>query len=399
VHTSPVTEGDVVTGVLAVVRDVGEEKLLVEQLVQQEKLAAIGQLVSGVAHELNNPLASVMAYSQLVLTSAGDDAARDDALRTIHAEAKRAAKIVSNLLTFARQHPPQRTTTFVNDVITSILEMRRYALKVHGIEIDERLDGSLPAIWADPFQLQQVLLNLVGNAEQALSAWEGEKRIGVTSEVRSGRIVVTVTDSGPGIPPTELDRVFNPFYTTKSVGKGTGLGLSVSDGIIREHGGSIRVESRGRGASFIVELPIIAPPGAESTTEAEPEADAARNRPLTMLVVDDEPAIRSAIVRYFAGLGHTVDAAGTGAEAHALLESRRYDTLLLDLRMPDTSGDAIYRELVERDPGHASRVIFLTGDVQSDATQQFIEGSGRASVMKPFSFDELTRVVLAQGAR
>ncbi len=397
--TSPVVDGESVTGVLGVVRDVGEEKLLVEQLVQQEKLAAIGQLVSGVAHELNNPLASVMAFSQLVLANDGDEAAREDALRTIHSEAKRAAKIVANLLTFARQHPPQRTSTFVNDVIKSVLEMRRYALAVHGVELDERLDATLPAIWADPFQLQQVLLNLVGNAEQALAGWAGEKRISVTSEVRGSRIVLTVGDSGPGIPAGEIDRVFNPFYTTKGVGKGTGLGLSVSDGIIREHGGSIRVESGGSGASFIIELPIVAPPGAEPTVVAEPEVTASGSRSLTMLVVDDEPAIRSAIVRYFAGLGHTVDAAATGAEAHALLESRRYDALLLDLRMPDTSGDAIYRELVERDPSHASRVIFLTGDVQSDSTQQFIEASGRASVTKPFTFDELTRVVLAQGAR
>jgi PAS domain S-box-containing protein len=397
--TSPVTDGTTVTGVLGVVRDVGEEKLLVEQLVQQEKLAAIGQLVSGVAHELNNPLASVMAFSQLVLGNSGDDASRDDALRTIHTEAKRAAKIVANLLTFARQHPPQRTSTFVNDVISSVLEMRRYALAVHGVELEEALDATLPAIWADPFQLQQVLLNLVGNAEQALSGWDGEKRIIVRSEIRAGRIVITVSDSGPGIPVAEIDRVFNPFYTTKGVGKGTGLGLSVSDGIIREHGGSIRVESSGNGASFIIELPMIAPPGTEPAVATEPEETASGSRPLTVLVVDDEPAIRSAIVRYFAGLGHTVDAAGTGAEAHALLESRRYDALLLDLRMPDTSGDAIYRELVERDPTHASRVIFLTGDVQSDSTQQFIEQSGRPSVMKPFSFDELTRVVLAQGAR
>jgi CheY-like chemotaxis protein len=267
------------------------------------------------------------------------------------------------------------------------------------VELDEKLDGSLPPIWADPFQLQQVLLNLVGNAEQALAGWEGEKRISVRSETRGGRIVVTVSDTGPGIPSAEIDRVFNPFYTTKGIGKGTGLGLSVSDGIIREHGGSIRVESVGRGASFIIELPIIAPPGAEPVVVAEPTVTASGSRPLMMLVVDDEPAIRSAIVRYFAGLGHTVDAAATGAEAHALLESRRYDALLLDVRMPDTSGDAIYRELIERDPAHAARVIFLTGDVQSDATQQFIDGTGRASVMKPFSFDELTRVVLEQGAR
>jgi PAS domain S-box-containing protein len=396
---SPVAEGDVIVGVLGVVRDVGEEKLLVEQLVQQEKLAAIGQLVSGVAHELNNPLASVMAFSQLVLTNVGDDAERDDALRTIHSEAKRAAKIVSNLLTFARQHPPQRTTTSVNDVIANVLEMRRYALRVHGVELEERLDPALPAIWADPFQLQQVFLNLVGNAEQALRGWQGEQRISVVTEARGGRILATVRDSGPGIPVAEIDRVFNPFYTTKAIGKGTGLGLSVSDGIVREHGGSIRVESTGQGASFVVELPIVAPPGAEPSQPAQPETRASAGRVLTMLVVDDEPAIRSAIVRYFAGLGHVVDSAGTGSEAHALLESRRYDALLLDLRMPDTSGDAIYRELLERDPTHASRVIFLTGDVQSDSTQRFIQDSGRASVMKPFTFDELTRVVFAQTAR
>ena len=396
---SPVTEGDAVVGVLGVVRDVAEEKLLVEQLVQQEKLAAIGQLVSGVAHELNNPLASVMAFSQLVLTSVGDDTERDDALRTIHSEAKRAAKIVSNLLTFARQHPPQRTTTFVNDVLSTVLEMRRYALRVHGVELDESLDPDVPAIWADQFQLQQVFLNLIGNAEQALRGWQGEHRITVTTETRAGRILITVRDSGPGIPVAEIDRVFNPFYTTKAVGKGTGLGLSVSDGIIREHGGSIRVEALEKGVAFVVDLPIIAPPGAEPVDRVDVADDESPDRTLTMLVVDDEPAIRSAIVRYFAGLGHTVDAAGTGAEAYALLESRRYDALLLDLRMPDTSGDAIYRDLLERDPLHASRVIFLTGDVQSDSTQQFIQETGRASVMKPFTFDELTRAVLAQARR
>ena len=396
---SPVKEGDTVVGVLGVVRDVGEEKLLVEQLVQQEKLAAIGQLVSGVAHELNNPLASVMAFSQLVLTTSDDSAGREESLRTIHSEAKRAAKIVSNLLTFARQHPPQRTTTSVNDVMASTLELRRYALKVHGVELEERLDAALPAIWADPFQLQQVFLNLIGNAEQALRGWEGERRISVTTEARAGRILATVRDSGPGIPESEVDHVFNPFYTTKAIGKGTGLGLSVSDGIVREHGGSIRVESLDAGVAFIVDLPIVAPPGAEPAAVSETSATRTADRAVTLLIVDDEPAIRSAIVRYFAGLGHSVDAAGTGAEAHALLESRRYDVVLLDVRMPDTSGDVIYRELLERDAAHAARVVFLTGDVQSDATQRFIEETGRASVTKPFTFDELTRVVLAQAAR
>lgn len=394
---SPIADGTSVSGVLAVVRDVGEEKLLVEQLVQQEKLAAIGQLVSGVAHELNNPLASVMAFSQLVLATGGDEAEREEALRTINQEAQRAAKIVSNLLTFARQHPPQRTTTSVNDVMASALDLRRYALTVHGVELEERLDHTLPAIWADPFQLQQVFLNLLANAEQALRGWDGARRITVTTGIRGDRIVVSVGDTGPGISAAEIDRVFNPFYTTKAVGKGTGLGLSVSDGIIREHGGSIRVESAANaGATFIVELPINVPPGTPQPEDPAAPPPNAADRRLAILVVDDEPAIRSAIVRYFAGLGHAVDAAGSGTEAFALLESRRYDVLLLDLRMPDTSGDDIFRELVEQDPAHASRVVFLTGDVQSEATQQFIEQSGRPSVMKPFTFDELTRVILAQ---
>ena len=393
---SPLVDDGVVTGVLGVVRDVGEEKLLVEQLVQQEKLAAIGQLVSGVAHELNNPLASVIAFSQLVMANQDDVADRQESLQTIHDEAKRAAKIVSNLLTFARQHPPQRTTTILNDVIRSTLDLRRYALTVHGVELIEQLDPALPAIWADPFQLQQVFLNLIGNAEHVLAEWSGVRRISVSTEVRSGRIIATVRDSGPGIPASEVDHVFNPFYTTKSVGKGTGLGLSVSDGIVREHGGSIRVESSGVGASFVVDLPILTPPGADDAAPADTETPLSTNRAISMLVVDDEPAIRSAIMRYFAGLGHTVDAAGTGSDAHALLESRRYDALLLDLRMPDTSGDAIYRELLDRDPEHARRVIFLTGDVQSESTQRFLEESGRPSVMKPFTFDELTRIVLAQ---
>jgi PAS domain S-box-containing protein len=396
---SPLIDEGVVTGVLGVVRDVGEEKLLVEQLVQQEKLAAIGQLVSGVAHELNNPLASVIAFSQLVMSNHDEDADRRESLQTIHDEAKRAAKIVSNLLTFARQHPPQRTTTVLNDVIRSTLDLRRYALAVHGVELIEQLDPELPSIWADPFQLQQVFLNLIGNAEHALSEWSGERKISVSTEVRGGRIVAIVRDSGPGIAASQIDHVFNPFYTTKSVGKGTGLGLSVSDGIIREHGGSIRVESAGSGAAFVVDLPVVLAPGSDDASQASTPADLSSDRSIALLVVDDEPAIRSAIIRYFVGLGHTVDAAGTGADAFALLESRRYDAILLDLRMPDTSGDAIYRELLENDPAHAERVIFLTGDVQSESTQRFLEDSGRTSVMKPFTFEELTHVVLAQSTR
>jgi two-component system NtrC family sensor kinase len=238
--------------------------MLMGQLLQQEKLAAIGQLVSGVAHELNNPLAGVMAFSQILLATPGVHGEERSAVETIHQEARRAAKIVSNLLTFARQHRPERTETDLNRVLMDTLELRRYALRVSQIEVELSLDSGVPATWADPFQLQQVLLNLLGNAEQALGGWSGERRITLrTSWARGANdpIVVSVSDTGPGVSPEQAARIFNPFYTTKPVGQGTGLGLSISDGIVREHGGRIRVESRPQGgATFFVELPHVAPP-------------------------------------------------------------------------------------------------------------------------------------------
>ena len=264
IMTAPIVEDGRVTGVLAVVRDVTDEKRLMGQLLQQEKLAAIGQLVSGVAHELNNPLAGVMAFSQILLASPGVEGEERSAAETIHQEARRAAKIVSNLLTFARRHHPERTETDVNRVLLDTLELRRYALRVEQIEIEVALDENVPTTWADPFQLQQVLLNLLGNAEQALDGWDGARRITLRTSWQGGEgdpIVIAVSDTGPGVAPEQVARIFNPFYTTKPVGQGTGLGLSISDGIVRGHGGRIRVDSRpGEGATFCVELPRVDPP-------------------------------------------------------------------------------------------------------------------------------------------
>ena len=393
--TSPVVENDVIIGALGIMRDVTDDQRLAEQLLQQEKLAAVGQLVSGVAHELNNPLAGVLAYAQLLLSmEAAVDVETRQALETIHHEASRAAKIVSNLLTFARQQPAERTDASLNSIVSDTLALRRYALRAAGIELEVALDAELPRTWADPFQLQQVILNLVGNAEQALAEWLGPRRIRVSTRHEDGSIVVSVSDTGPGVTDEERDRIFNPFFTTKPVGQGTGLGLSISDGIARQHGGRIRVESvPGHGATFELRIPVLhAPletPAPEPVREPLPPVGDGRR----LLVVDDEPAMRTAIGNFLSSLGHGVTVATGGLEARALMSSNEYDVVLLDLRMPDLGGDALYHELVERDPRHARRVVFVTGDTHNVQARRFLAEAGRPSVSKPFQLDDLAAVV------
>lgn len=392
--TSPVLEEDRIVGVLGILRDVTDEKRLAEQLMQQEKLVAVGQLVSGVAHELNNPLAGVMAFAQLLLAAPVplDDEPRQ-AVETIQREARRAAKIVSNLLTFARQQPAERANAQLNDIVADTLELRRYALRSADVIVTLALDPGLPHTWADPSQLQQVVLNLLVNAEQALADVEGERRIGIMTSLEGGgtQIVLTVTDNGPGIAREQLDRIFNPFFTTKPVGQGTGLGLSISDGIIREHAGRIRVESvLGAGATFIVELPHV-PVTTPSPVPTGAPGPPARGR--HMLVVDDEAAMRSVLASFLRSQGHQVETAADGAAVRALLAASEYDVVLLDLRMPGLDGEVLYRELCRDDPFHACRVVFVTGDLQSETARRFFAEAGRPVIAKPFELDDLAAVL------
>jgi two-component system NtrC family sensor kinase len=362
-------------------------------LLQQEKLVAVGQLVSGVAHELNNPLAGVMAFAQLILaTPDGVTGEPRQFVDIIHKEAKRAAKIVSNLLTFARQQPAERQSTRLNDIVSDTLELRRYAMRSAEIEVTLALDESLPETWADPFQLQQVILNLVTNAEQALAEKNGAKHIRIRTFRDGPRLVLSVSDNGPGIARDQLDRIFNPFFTTKPVGQGTGLGLSISDGIIREHSGRIRVESSaGSGAVFIVELPHVPPPA--EVEPVEPRSSGERGAVKRMLVVDDEAAMRAAVSGFLKSQGHDVHVAPNGVLARALLEKNQYDVILLDLRMAELGGEALYRELCGRDSRHAKRVVFVTGDLQSENAQQFLNEAGRPVIGKPFQLDDLVNVI------
>lgn len=258
VRAAPLVEHDRVIGVLAIVRDVTEERALMSHAARRDKLAALGELVGGVAHEVNSPLTGILAHAQLLQADFPPDSEARRAADTIVTEARRAARIVGKLLTFARQNPTERIPTDINQVILDTLELRRYPLRMQEVDLRVQLGDGLPAVWADPFQLQQVFINLLSNAEQAVvAAQRPERWIGIRSERREREIVVTVTDSGTGIAPEHLASIFNPFYTTKPRGIGTGLGLSISFGIVREHGGFIQASSPpGQGATFEVRLPI-----------------------------------------------------------------------------------------------------------------------------------------------
>jgi PAS domain S-box-containing protein len=392
VITSPVHEAGKIGGALGIMRDVTDERRLAEQMMQQEKLAAVGQLVSGVAHELNNPLAGVMAFAELLQALPSVDAEAKGAVNTIYREAQRAAKIVRHLLTFARQQPAERSETDLNAVVRDALALRQLAFRTHDIELDMALDPALPVTWADPFQLQQVLLNLIGNAEQALADRDQPRRITVRTSQREGTVVVSISDTGVGIDPDRLDRIFNPFYTTKPVGQGTGLGLSISDGIVRQHGGRIIVESvPGEGATFRMELPVVAPP--QGAAEAASHPALSNLLAGRMLVMDDEPAMRAAMSGFLLSIGHAVDVASSLDEARALLGANEYDVVLLDLRMAGGGGDVLFTELQARDARHANRVVFVTGDTQSEAAQRFLSHAKRPSVSKPFQLDVLASVV------
>ncbi|MFQ5877607.1 MAG: GAF domain-containing protein [Acidobacteriota bacterium] len=375
--------------------DITEETHLREQLLQSEKMVAVGQLVSGVAHELNNPLASVMGYTQLVLSRPIEEKARKDLQRSFE-EAQRAARIVQNLLTFARKHKPERRYLGLNGIVEKTLELRAYELGVSNIEVTTRFDPDLPKTMLDFHQLQQVILNIVTNAEQAMLAAHGRGRLTIGTRVRGDRIELRVEDDGPGMPPQTLSRIFDPFFTTKPVGQGTGLGLPICLGIVKEHGGTIRAESEvGRGTTFTVELPIVRSDGPAQETGALPGRPRAEGRSRSILVVDDEVTIQDLLVEILTQEGHRVDTAGSGRAALAKIEKGRYDLIISDMKMPGMNGDQFYERLRAVRPDLASRIIFTSGDTQSFEANDFLRRTGGLSLVKPFTIEAL-RTTLAR---
>jgi PAS domain S-box-containing protein len=385
----------------AIVRDVSDRKKRDDQsrdgryqLLQAEKMAALGQTISGVAHELNNPLATILSWSERLAERNVDEKTRQG-LEVILGEAERAARIVRNLLTFARKRQTTRAMVDLNQVVRETLALRAYEQKVSNIQVVEALATGLPEVFVDGHQIKQVLLNLIINAEQACLGANGRGTIVVRTmhDIDRGSAVLEVNDDGPGIPEDRQGKVFDPFFTTKEVGQGTGLGLTVAYAIAREHGGRIWLESKKeQGASFFVELPIsgqhLNPPAARA---AQQPISLEAFKDLRVLVVEDEPALAQAVSEALGDAGFKVDRASDGEEGLTRLTEANYDLIVCDLKMPRIDGMQFYRAMAAATPALARRVIFVTGDVAGTDAERFLEETGCRWLSKPFRLGDLLR--------
>jgi signal transduction histidine kinase/CheY-like chemotaxis protein len=376
-----------------------ERETLKARLAQSEKMSALGVFVSGAAHELNNPLTSILGYSQLVMRKSAEHRAD---LQKIAEGAQRCKAIVEQLMAFARTLRPDRRATDLNALLRDVLAARKEGIAAEGIRVEERLTTEEAASLVDAAQIGQVFHHLFDNAIKALGQARGPRRLGIASRRQGDRIVIEVADSGPGIPEDRLDRVFDPFFTTSDVGTGRGLGLSVAYGIVTAHGGRIAAANGPEGGAVIrVELPASQEqPEREAVAAPQrPRADAAARR---ILVVDDEKVVAELIVEILADQNHQIDSAHNGIDALRLLRHRQYDLIILDLRMPDMSGQQMYQELERHHPEHVPRVLFVTGDTVMPEIQDFLRTAGNPCLLKPFSVDEVIRKaneILYAGAR
>jgi two-component system NtrC family sensor kinase len=378
---------------LLVGRDMTQEREMRLRLMESDRLAAVGELVAGVAHEVNNPLSSISAFAQLLLRDELTPAHRES-IEVIRSETMRASQVVKDLLTFARRSDPQREPLDLNGVIARTLRLRQYQFAEASVRGEQELAPELPAVLGDARQLQQVCLNLVTNAVHAM-AEKGGGTLTLRSSHAGGNVMLEVIDTGPGINPGARAHIFEPFFTTKGEGEGTGLGLSVSYGIVKAHGGAIEVvESGPGGTTFRVSLPAV-------SAQADPRSTPAAALPvlrsplagIRLLFVDDEPALRSGMEAFGRLRGFTVLTAVDGAEALSRTRAPGVDAVVCDLRMPGMDGYAFHDQLRAERPGLAARTVFVTGDVVSNETRDTV--LRQPVLAKPFSFDQVEEAVIA----
>jgi PAS domain S-box-containing protein len=388
------SDGQII-GFRGISRDVTERKRMEQERLQLEqkaqfasRLASIGEMASGIAHEINNPLTGVIGYAQLLLQEDLPDSVRKD-LEIINDGAKRVANVIQRLLAFARQSKPQRTYVNINEVVATTLELRGYHLQTSNIEVTTELTPDLPLTVADAGQLQQVFLNLIVNAETEMKLARGSGKLTVKTQQVDDVLRISFKDDGPGIAEENLEKIFDPFFTTRQVGQGTGLGLSVCYGIVSQHGGRIYAESKpGKGAIFVVELPMLTED--KQLQLPEPEVNEQRKRSgVRILVVDDERVVREFVSKALTEEGHQVETVDNAEDALKMVKNKKYRIILLDVKMPGMSGIELYKRFQKMDPALARSVVFVTGDVMGAHTLAFLAKTKSPYITKPFDGKQL----------
>src|SRR5216684_2193217 len=401
-------------GRVEIYRDLTAQRVFHSKLLQTEKLAALGQMVSGVAHELSNPLTSIAGYAHRLLARQ-DFPGRTDEVRHIYEEAERAGTILRQLLLNARETVPERRMVSLNQIVQRAMDLQRFSFAAEKIRVEIDLDPVLPFIQGDPGHLQQVLMNLVGNAQQAIEQHGrgGTIRLS-TKRIGERRVLLEVADNGPGIPQIILARIFDPFFTTKPVGVGTGLGLSIVLGVVREHGGQVHVSSPPQGgAVFQIELPAASemaydealgspPPAPASIHSGMPKPASRENRlglalgsgkAARVLVVEDEPTVARLIADVLEDEGMHVEVLQDGREALDRAARQSFDLVFCDMKMPGLDGQHFYKALERSGNPLRERFLFVTGDVIAAQTREFLERNHLPHVAKPFRVEELTEKV------
>jgi two-component system NtrC family sensor kinase len=392
------TKGRLALLVSAIQRETREAELRAiartqrEQLQQSEKLAALGTLLAGVAHELNNPLSVIMHQATLLEAELKEDP-RQARAASISQAVSTCSGIVKNFLALARHEPPRRVPVLVNDVVRAAVDLVTYGLSTEAIDLSLELAESMPAVSADPQQLERVVINLLNNAQYALRARPVPRTVTVQTSVDAagGLVLLRIADNGAGIPPEIRTRIFNPFFTTKPTGEGTGLGLSLCHGIISSHNGTIAVSGEGEaGTAFTISLPI----GSGVSAQTEVAMPATVSGPgLRILVVDDNPDVANAFSAILSVQGHRVEIAETSRSALEQIQSGAYAVVVTDMRMPDLDGPALYREVTARAPLLANSFLFVTGDSFSSDNSRFLQETGAVYLSKPCTFAEVERAV------
>jgi two-component system NtrC family sensor kinase len=376
-------------------RDVTHLNRVERSLAQAERLSTLGEVVAGVAHELNNPLSSVLGYSELARKSSENPALLRDLTRVVDS-ARRCKKIVQNLLGFARENNSEKKYSDLNTCVRRVVDLRSYNLRAARASLETDLAPDLPSTLFDFQQIEQVIMNLLANAEYAMAGQDREAVLNLRTWHGNGSVHLEVRDNGPGIPREARTRVFDPFFTTKGVGQGTGLGLSVSFGIAREHGGSLELlpEPAGGGTCFQLSLPVTAMP--EPTTAEDNATEGSPSRCFEgrrILVAEDEPLVLELFTRVLEGDGAQVTRAADGREAWEQLESGKFDLVVADLRMPRMDGQELYERVAEEMPEMIRRFVFATGDMASEATLSFLNGLPNGILVKPLQVETVRHVL------